>query len=266
MPLISGNLGYRLLKWIHPPRRRHLCGGEEYESSEHKLKIHFGESIFDRTRGKTVIDFGCGLGNEAIEYAKRGASKVIGLELREELRAKATSKAMQEGVDDRCEFLATTDTAADIVISLDSFEHFHEPDKILEVMSGLLKDEGEVWISFGWSWYHPRGGHLFSVFPWAHLVFSEESLIRWRSDFTTDGATRFHEVAGGLNQMTIGRFEKLVEASSLQFEELTLRPIRPFRFLHFAATREFTTSLVFGRLKKSVVPQSETRSDHLAAV
>jgi hypothetical protein len=56
------------------------------------------------------------------------------------------------------------------------------------------------------------GGHLFSVFPWAHLIFSEQALIRWRSDFKSDGATRFSEVAGGLNQMTIRRFERLIAA------------------------------------------------------
>ena len=266
MPLIGQPIGYRLLKWIHPPRDRNPNGGEDYESSEHKLRIHFGDRVFDRVAGKTIIDFGCGLGNEAIEYAKRGADQVIGLEIREELRARATTSAIQAGVDDRCTFQETTDTPADIVVSLDSFEHFHEPGKILKIMSDLLKDDGEIWVSFGWSWYHPRGGHLFSVFPWAHLIFTEAALIRWRSDFTTDGATRFHEVAGGLNQMTIGRFEQLVEESSLQFEELTLRPIKPLRFLHCRATREFTTSLVFGRLKKRYVSQDKKTSDRLAAV
>ena len=70
--------------------------------------------------------------------------------------------------------------------------------------------DGEIWISFAWSWYHPYGGHLFSIFPWAHLVFSEECLIRWRANFKDDGATRFSEVSGGLNQITIAQFEKLI--------------------------------------------------------
>jgi hypothetical protein len=36
----------------------------------------------------------------------------------------------------------------------------------------------------------------------AHLIFKERALIRWRAGFKTDGATRFGEVAAGLNQMT----------------------------------------------------------------
>ncbi len=70
-------------------------------------------------------------------------------------------------------------------------------------MASLLKPSGFALVEFGYTWFHPYGGHLFSVFPWAHLIFTEKSLIRWRSDFKTDGATRFQEVAGGLNQMTI---------------------------------------------------------------
>ena len=80
-------------------------------------------------------------------------------------------------------------------------------------MDQHLQPGGEVLVSFGPTWYHPLGGHLFSVFPWAHLIFSEKALISWRSAFKTDGATRFSEVAGGLNQMTIAKFEALVAAA-----------------------------------------------------
>ncbi len=37
---------------------------------------------------------------------------------------------------------------------------------------------GAVYASFGPTWYHPLGGHLFSVFPWAHPIFSEKEPIR----------------------------------------------------------------------------------------
>jgi hypothetical protein len=74
--------------------------------------------------------------------------------------------------------------------------------------------------------------------------------MRWRSDFKVDGATRFSEVEGGLNQMTIARWLKLVAASPLRIAQLELVPIRGLRRAHSRWTREFTTSLVKARLVK----------------
>lgn len=89
---------------------------------------------------------------------------------------------------------------------------------------------------------HPIGGHLFSVFPWAHLIFTEDVLCRWRDDFKTDGATRFWEVSGGMNQMTINKWERLAFGSPWRIERQALRPIRSLRWLRNAWTREFLTS------------------------
>ena len=111
--------------------------------------------------------------------------------------------------------------------------HFADPAGILRITNTLLPPTGEVLVSFGTTWYHPWGGHLFSVFPWAHLIFSEKALIRWRSTFKTDGATRFSEVAGGPNQMTIAKFEELVAGSPLRFASLELVPITK---LHVSTT------------------------------
>jgi SAM-dependent methyltransferase len=133
---------------------------------------------------------------------------------------------------------------------VDAFEHFADPAEVLRIMNTLLKPEGEVLLSFGPTWYHPLGGHGFSVFPWAHLIFSEKALIAWRSTFKTDGATRFSEVAGGLNQMTIRRLEELVTASPFRFATLDPVPIRKLRWFHNRFTREFTTAVVRCRLVK----------------
>src|SRR5207244_5891911 len=104
---------------------------------------------------------------------------------------------------------------ADVVISVDGFEHYDDPVAVLRAMRGLVGDNGIVLVSFGYPWFHPYGGHLFSVFPWAHLIFTESALIRWRSDFKPDGAKRFNDVAGGVNQLTVWLFVKLVDGRDL---------------------------------------------------
>lgn len=185
-----------------------------------------------------------------MEMALRGARRVIGLDIREEVLQSARRKALAAGVQESCQFATSTQERADLVVSLDAFEHFQDPAGILRIMDTLLHPAGEVFASFGPTWYHPLGGHLFSVFPWAHLLFSEEALLRWRSTFKTDRATRFSETAGGLNQMTIRKFEELIEDSAFRFAALELAPIRRLRFLHNRLTREFTTAIVRCRLRK----------------
>jgi SAM-dependent methyltransferase len=242
------DIQYRILKSISPGAPR-SCSGCVYEGKS-KLALLLGEEFFDKITGKVVIDFGCGEGSEAVEMARRGAKKVIGIDMREDVLESGRTKAAAAGVQDHCFFASSTKQLADIVVSLDAFEHFADPEAILSVMNKLLSPTGEVLASFGPTWYHPLGGHLFSVFPWAHLIFSEEALIRWRSTFKSDGATRFSEVAGGLNQMTIARFEVLISRSPFRLASLQLVPIKKLQLFHNRLTREFTTALVHCRLVK----------------
>jgi SAM-dependent methyltransferase len=242
------NIQYRILKTISPGAPD-CCSGAAYEGKS-KLAILMGDDIFTKIAGKVVIDFGCGEGAHAVEMAARGAKRVIGTDNRQEVLQSARRNALRAGVQDRCLFATATDELADYIVSMDSFEHFADPAGILLIMNTLLKPAGEVLASFGPTWYHPLGGHLFSVFPWAHLVFSKKALIRWRSTFKTDGATRFSEVAGGLNQMTIAKFEEVVASSPLKFANLELVPIRKLHPIHNRLTREFTTAIVRCRLIK----------------
>lgn len=131
-------------------------------------------------------------------------------------------------------------------------------------MHGMLKDDGFVLLSFGPTWYHPLGGHLFSVFPWSHLLFSEEAQIQWRSDFKTDGATRFGEVEGGLNKMTIKNFLRLVHESDFRFQSFHLVPIKPLAWAYNRLTRECTTSVIDCTLvKKNGCPAPEGDSHRI---
>jgi SAM-dependent methyltransferase len=251
MRIIGGTLGYKLLRRISVNGETGYCDGSAYQGVS-KLEKLLGERIWSETKDKVVIDFGCGDGEDAVEVAARGAKRVIGVDIRERALENARKTAAERGVADRCTFSTRTDERADVILSLDAFEHFDDPAEILRIMRGLVKDEGSIIAAFGPTWYHPLGGHLFSPFPWAHLLFTEESLIRWRSDFKTDGATRFCEAEGGLNQMTIRRFQALVNASDFKFAEFQPVPIRKLQLLANRFTREFTTAIVRCKL----VPRS----------
>ena len=243
MGIIGGRIADRLLRRISIDGETGYCDGSAYEGVS-KIETLLGKRIWEEIRDKVVIDFGCGEGEDAVEIAKRGAKRVIGIDIREHALAKARKTAADRHVSDRCLFTTRTDEKAEVILSVDAFEHFDDPAEILRIMRRLLKDQGSVIAVFGPTWYHPLGGHLFSVFPWAHLVFTESSLIRWRSEFKTDGAARFGEVEGGLNQMTISRFESIIAESDFKFTEFEPVPIRKLQPFANRLTREFTTAIV----------------------
>lgn len=250
MGFIGGAPGYHILRRIAGSGEGERLDSSSYESQS-KLETLLGKKIWDEIKDRSVIDFGCGTGLEAVEMAQRGARRVIGIDIQERWLKIARERASISGVADRCHFQTGTDETADVIIALDSFEHFDDPAGILKEMRRLLKPTGCVLAAFGPTWYHPLGGHSFSVFPWAHLIFTEKALLRWRADFKSDGAQHFREVEGGLNQMTIRRFEKIVAESPFRFAEFEAVPINKLRPLANRLTREATTAIV----KCKLVPQ-----------
>ncbi|MEI7444325.1 MAG: methyltransferase domain-containing protein [Burkholderiales bacterium] len=242
--LVGGELGYRLLKTMAPEPPWTGTGSDAALLENPRLVECFGEGITEAVRGRVVLDFGCGHGVQSVELVRLGAARVIGLDIQAEALRRARERALTAGVAERCTFAETTDEPVDLVLSKDAFEHFADPAGVLRTMARLVGDRGRVMASFGPTWLHPKGGHFFSPFPWAHLLFSDRALLRWRSQFRDDGATRIEEVAGGLNRMTIARFERLVAESPLRIESMDTVPIRGLRVLRHRWLREIGSSLV----------------------
>lgn len=145
-----------------------------------KLEVLFGRQVWDELRDKVVVDFGCGEGHEVVEMAEHGARRVVGIENYAPWFANATNRINTAGLSDRCSVITEWtggQPEADVILCVDSFEHFQDPTTILLTMSRLLKPAGSILVAFGPPWFHPYGGHIFSVLPYAHLVFSEHAMI-----------------------------------------------------------------------------------------
>jgi len=249
MGIIGGKIGYSILKTISP--RKHDTSEKFLSNKFHntKLKEFFGHNIYDLVANKTVIDFGCGNGLQAVELAKFcPTANVIGIDIQDKCLEIGNQKALEMNVSNRCKFMKKTDELADIILSKDAFEHFSNPLYILETISSLLKPDGYLLASFGPTWYHPYGGHLFSIFPWSHLLFTENAQISWRSDFKSDGATKFSEVQGGLNQLSISKFEKIVRESPFKFDWIETVPIKGIKIFKYKLLREIGSSIIRCRL------------------
>lgn len=210
----------------------------------------FPKKFSAQVKDKFVVDFGCGHGGDTETIAKWGAKLSLGVEIRSEL---VESNLKRVNLPN-CSFATTIPdnlkSKADIIISVDAFEHFDQPAKMLEIMHESLRPGGEAYISFGPTWYHARGGHTFSVFPWSHLILSETALMNWRNQFYQDGAKRFNEVAGGLNKLSISHFEKIFKNSPFKILEFNCHPVRGQKWLQKIIGRELATSMVSVHLKK----------------
>jgi len=208
-------------------------------------------------RGRRVVDFGCGHGHQAVELAGVGAEAVLGIDINPAFLALAEERAALADVDDRVRFLRTVPDSEvgtwDLVISQDAMEHFGHPDQVLEEMFRLLAPGGRAAITFSPPWLHPYGAHMdfFTPVPWVHLLFPERTVMKVRSRFRDDGAERYEEVEGGLNRMTLGRFESLVKRSRFVTESLRFTAIRSLPLVsRTPLLREFLTSRVDCILRK----------------
>ena len=99
---------------------------------------------FDRSEpiaGKTILDVGCGSGRYSLEYARRGAARVLGVDFSESMLGIARQLAAERGVAQRCEFrqLDFTEMSLgerfDVVIAIGFFDYQADPVGVLRRMA-----------------------------------------------------------------------------------------------------------------------------------
>jgi len=186
---------------------------------------------------KTILDFGCGLGLQAIALQKLGARLVVGFDTNPEAILKATYNAKVNGITERIKYkyqLEENDKDRyDIIISQNSMEHYKDPQRILTLMKKVLSKNGRIYITFGPPWFAPYGSHMhfFTRLPWVNLFFTEKTVMNVRKNFRQDGAEKYVDVKSGLNKMSIKKFEKIVASSDLKIIYIKYKCVKDLDFL-----------------------------------
>ncbi len=115
----------------------------------------FRKGIFERWQltfehcgnisGANVLDVGCGTGEYGMEFVKRGASRVVGVDFAPAMIESARRRAAQTGVSDQCEFICADFSTLEpneqfeIILAVGLFDYVKEPAPVLSKLCGLLR-------------------------------------------------------------------------------------------------------------------------------
>lgn len=130
-------------------RGDHQWSNFKYYSIETKSRAYVDKWIGSRCRGKRLLDYGCGNGEDSIFAAQQGAI-VVGIDISEVSIAHCRQKALDEGVSDRTEFLVMDaeslqfeENSFDLVVEYGVLHHLDFPAAMSEIQR-VLKPSGEA--------------------------------------------------------------------------------------------------------------------------
>jgi phosphoethanolamine N-methyltransferase len=146
------------------------------------------------TRGKRILDIGCGIGGPAFEMARNHGATVVGIDLEAPLIARATQAAAELNLSDTCTFQTVTagplpfaDTSFDIVISSGAFTQIGDKAGILAESLRVVERGGYLscydWLRSG-SEYSEDMRYWFKV---EGLTYALETLQGYRDLFINAG-------------------------------------------------------------------------------
>jgi 2-polyprenyl-3-methyl-5-hydroxy-6-metoxy-1,4-benzoquinol methylase len=209
---------------------------DEVEARKYLVEPHipaFAE--FDRWAGKRVLEVGCGIGTDSINFARAGA-ELTAVELSSESLRIAEQRADVMGVADRIQFVQAnaeeltatlTDGDYDLVYSFGVIHHTPHPERALAEMSALAAPGGTLKLMV----YHRRSWKVFSIVAaQGHGRFwKTDELIAEHSEAQTGCPVTF--------AYTRSEGRELVESSGFRVQELWVDHVFPYRIRDYVQYR-----------------------------
>jgi ubiquinone/menaquinone biosynthesis C-methylase UbiE len=112
-------------------------------------------------KGRTLCDIGCGSGRFVVDFAKRGAEHVTGVDVAPAMLEIAGKLVAEAGVADRCDFVHAdvldwkTDQKFDVTIAIGFWDYIEDPPERLQIIRSLTKQTFlSAWPRY-WTWRMP---------------------------------------------------------------------------------------------------------------
>ena len=112
-------------------------------------------------KDRKFLDVGCGNGMYSLELARRGAAKVVGIDIAEVMIDLCRKSSQEKGLDDTCTFIQTDlldynpDTKFDVSYGIGLFDYISDPLPVLKRMCEVSTDKAIMAFPRLWTWRAP---------------------------------------------------------------------------------------------------------------
>jgi 2-polyprenyl-3-methyl-5-hydroxy-6-metoxy-1,4-benzoquinol methylase len=111
--------------------------------------------------GRTFLDVGCGNALYSLELARRGAAKVVGIDIAEVMIGLCKKSAEQQNLADRCSFIQTDllaytpESNFDVSFGIGLFDYIRDPLPVLRKMCEVVNDKAIMSFPRMYTWRAP---------------------------------------------------------------------------------------------------------------
>ena len=209
---------------------------DEVEARKYLVEPHIpGFAEFERWRGKRVLEVGCGIGTDSINFARAGA-QLTAVDLSSESLRIARERAEVMGVADSIDFrqanaeeLASVvdDGPYDLIYSFGVIHHTPHPEAALAQMRALTAPGGTLKLMV----YHRRSWKVFWILALQERgrFWKTDELIAKHSEAQTGCPVTF--------AYTRGQGRALVERNGFRVEEVHVDHVFPYRISDYVEYR-----------------------------
>ncbi len=112
-------------------------------------------------KDRTFLDVGCGNGMYSLELARRGAAKVVGIDIAEVMIDLCRKSSQEKNLDDRCTFIQTDlldykpQATFDVSFGIGLFDYISDPLPVLKRMREVSSDKAIMAFPRLWTWRAP---------------------------------------------------------------------------------------------------------------